>query len=120
MNTITGFSSLDDIPLEHVAANLNRKMMSGKQGMVVWWDAKAGAHAGSHSHPNEQLVWVIKGQIDLRIGEEKRTMKSGDIAVILGGVNHEAWFTHDSEVMDIFCPPREDFLKGGKPAYMKA
>jgi quercetin dioxygenase-like cupin family protein len=120
MGTITGFSSLDAIPVEHVAANLNRKMMSGKQGMVVWWDAKAGAHASSHSHPNEQLVWVIKGQIDLRIGEERRTMKTDDVAVIPGGVNHEAWFTHDSEVMDIFCPPRADFLKGVKPAYMKA
>lgn len=120
MGALSGFSSLDNIPVERVAANLNRKMMSGKEGMVVWWDAKAGAHAGSHSHPNEQLVWVMKGQIELRIGDEKRTMKQGDVAVIPGGVNHEAWFTHDCEVMDIFCPPREDFLKGGTPAYMKA
>ena len=119
MGALTGFSSLDAIPVERIADNLNRRMMSGTQGMVVWWDAKAEAHAGSPSHPNEQLVWVIKGQIDLRIGDDKRTMKQGDVAVIPGGVNHEAWFTQDSQVMDVFCPLREDFLKGGTPAFMK-
>lgn len=120
MAELAGFGSLDAIPVEHVAHNLSRRMMSGKQGMAVWWDAKAGAHAGSHSHPHEQLVWVIRGEIDLRIGDEKRTMKPGDIAVIPGGIEHEAWFTRDSEVMDIFAPPRQDFLTGGTPPYMKA
>jgi quercetin dioxygenase-like cupin family protein len=120
MTELAGFGSLEKIPLEAVASNLSRKMVSGKQGMAVWWTAKAGAHARSHSHPNEQLVWVVKGQIDLRIGDDKRTMKAGDVAVIPDGVNHEAWFTHDSEVLDIFAPPREDFLSGATPDYMKA
>jgi hypothetical protein len=32
---------------------------------------------------------------------------------------HEAWCQEDTEVVDIFAPPREDFLKGGTPAYMR-
>jgi len=35
-----------------------------------------------------------------------------------GGTEHEGWFREDSEVIDSFAPPREDFLLGGKPAYM--
>src|SRR5262245_27882397 len=35
-----------------------------------------------------------------------------------GGTEHEAWFREDTEVIDFFAPPREDFLLGGKPAYM--
>ncbi len=31
---------------------------------------------------------------------------------------HEAWFREDTEVIDFFAPPRDDFLLGGKPAYM--
>ena len=38
--------------------------------------------------------------------------------VIPGGTEHEAWFREDTEVIDFFAPPRDDFLLGGKPAYM--
>ena len=41
-----------------------------------------------------------------------------DVVVIPGGAEHEAWFREDTEVIDFFAPPREDFLVGGKPAYM--
>ena len=40
------------------------------------------------------------------------------IVVIPGGTKHEAWFREDTEVIDFFAPPRDDFLLGGKPAYM--
>ena len=38
--------------------------------------------------------------------------------VIPGGTEHEAWFREDTEVIDIFAPPRAEFLLGGKPSYM--
>jgi len=38
--------------------------------------------------------------------------------VIPGGAEHEAWFREDTGVIDFFAPPRDDFLAGGKPAYM--
>ena len=36
-----------------------------------------------------------------------------------GGLEHEAWFRENTEVIDFFAPPRDDFLLGGKPAYMR-
>jgi quercetin dioxygenase-like cupin family protein len=119
MATLTGFGSLAKIPPKEITDKISGRMMAGEQGMIVWWDMKACAHAGSHSHPNEQLVWMMKGRMELRIGGEKRMMVPGDVAVIPGGINHEAWFPEDVQVIDIFCPPREDFLAGVQPAYMK-
>ena len=119
MPTITGFSTLAAIPLEQVTDKIRRRMMSGKEGMIVWWEMKEGAVAGAHSHPNEQLVWMLKGRMELRIGGEKQMMGPGDVAVIPGGIEHEAHFPEDTQVIDIFSPPREDFLSGGTPAYMK-
>ena len=58
---------------------------------------KAGAQAAAHKHPHEQFVWMIKGTMDFRIGNEKRTMKPGDVAVIPGGVEHEGYFTEDQK-----------------------
>ena len=44
----------------------------------------------------------------------------GDVGVIPGNVEHEAWFVEDTEVIDVFAPPREDFFPGaGAPAYMQ-
>ena len=51
--------------------------------------------------------------MELRLGSEQRVCGQGD-----GGTEHEAWFREDTEVIDFFAPPREDFLLGGKPAYM--
>jgi hypothetical protein len=44
----------------------------------------------------------------------------GDVVVIPSGVEHEAWFTVECEVVDFFSPPRADFLGGGKPDYIKS
>ncbi len=81
---------------------------------------RAGAHAAAHQHPHEQIFWVASGRMDIRIGSERRVCGPGEMGVIPGGVEHEVWFPEDREVVDIFAPPREDFLPGaGLPAYMQ-
>jgi hypothetical protein len=60
---------------------------------------------------------LLKGRLD-RLGSEQRVCGQGDVVVIPGGTEHEAWFREDTEVIDFFAPPRDDFLLGGKPAYM--
>ena len=83
-----------------------------------WWSIGAGIHVEPHSHPNEQIVWMLKGSMELRLGSEQRVCGQGDVVVIPGGTEHEAWFRENTEVIDFFAPPREDSLLGGKPAYM--
>jgi hypothetical protein len=57
--------------------------------------------------------------MEFRLGTEQRVCGQGDVVVIPGGTEHEAWFREDTEVIDFFAPPRDDFLLGGKPAYMR-
>jgi unsaturated pyranuronate lyase len=120
MPDLTGFGALADVPEERINDKITRKVVSGKQGMLVWWSMKAGAHAQAHKHPHEQIAWVIKGRCKARVGSETRECKAGDVVVIPGGIEHEFMFAEDAEVLDLFSPPREDFLAGGPPAYMKA
>ena len=47
-------------------------------------------------------------------------MVAGDVAVIPGNTEHEGIFPEETEVVDIFAPPREDFLDGGVPLYMRS
>lgn len=119
MSKLSGFSELMKMPEEHITDKITRRVLSGEQGMLVRWDIRKGAHAAAHKHPHEQIVWMVSGRMDFRIGNEKRSMVAGDTAVIPGGVEHEGHFPEDTVVVDFFAPPREDFLAGGPPPYMR-
>jgi quercetin dioxygenase-like cupin family protein len=119
MPVIAGFEKLASVPEEQLTDKIGRHVICGKQGTMVYWRMKAGAHAAAHKHPHEQFVWLVKGTIRLRIGAEERAIKPGEIAVIPGGVEHEAFFPEDTEVIDFFAPVREDFLTREIPSYMR-
>ena len=119
MPTLSGFGSLAGIPEEKITDNITRRVLAGEKGMMVWWNIRAGTHIAAHSHPHEQIVWLLKGKLEARIGTERRVANPGDLAVIPGGVEHEMWCHEDIEVVDIFVPPREDFLAGGGPTWLR-
>ncbi|NWG24993.1 MAG: cupin domain-containing protein [Pseudorhodoplanes sp.] len=119
MPVLSGFAALASLPEERINDKIVRKVLAGDQGMIVWWSIKAGGHAAAHRHPHEQIVWMLKGRMDFRIGDEKHSMVAGDVAVIPGGVEHEGFFPEDTEVVDVFAPPRQDFIDGGPPPYMQ-
>jgi quercetin dioxygenase-like cupin family protein len=119
MPKLSGFTSLASLPEERISDKISRKIAAGDQEMMVWWSMKAGAQAAAHHHPHEQIAYMLKGKMEFRLGGERRTCGPGDVVVIPGGVEHEAYFPEDTEVIDVFAPPREDFLTGGVPGYMK-
>jgi quercetin dioxygenase-like cupin family protein len=118
MPIVTGFSAFASIPEEQITDKITRRVVSGEQGMIVWWSIAAGVHVEPHQHASEQIVWMLKGRMEFRLGNEQRMCGAGDIVVIPGGTEHEGWFHEETEVIDFFAPPRDDFLLGGKPAYM--
>jgi quercetin dioxygenase-like cupin family protein len=109
---MTGFAQLDKLPEEKVTDKITRRVLVGAKEMMVFWKMKAGAHAAAHSHPHEQMFWMISGKMDFRLGTERRMCEAGDLGIIPGGVEHEAWFPVDTEVVDVFAPPREDMFTG--------
>ena len=84
--TMTGFSSLTMLSEEKVTDKITRRILVGEKGMIVFWKMKAGAHAAAHSHPHEQLFWMLSGKMDFRLGSERRMCAAGDLGVIPGGV----------------------------------
>ena len=117
--TLVGFAAFATLPQEQISEKISRRILSGDQGMIVWWSIGAGVHVEPHSHINEQIVWVLTGKMDFRLGAEQRACEKGDVVIIPSGVEHEAWFREDTEVIDFFAPPRDDFLHGGRPSYMR-
>ena len=62
MPVLFGFKQLAALPEERITDKISRRVLSGKQSMMVWWKIKAGAHAAAHKHPHELIVWMLKGR----------------------------------------------------------
>ena len=82
MTSLSDFSSLAATPEEKITDKITRRVLAGQKGMMVWWKIGAGTHVAAHSHPHEQLVWVVKGRMDFRIDKERRVLEAGGIATI--------------------------------------
>ena len=54
MPVMSGFGALAELPWERVTDKIERRVLAGKQGMIVWWKMKAGAHAAAHRHPHPE------------------------------------------------------------------
>src|SRR5262249_3821620 len=99
MPTLVGFGTFAALPEEQISETISRRILSGDQGMLVWWSIGAGVHVEPHTHENEQIVWMLKGKMEFRLGSEQRVCGPGDVVVIPGGAEHEGWFREDTEVI---------------------
>lgn len=88
----------------------NEKMMLVEHRMDGTW---VGAR---HSHPHDQMVYVIKGRLRFCCGSEEFDAKAGDSFVLRGGVEHSARTLEPAIVLDVFTPCREDYVRGGHSA----
>ena len=61
MPTLVGFGRFAALPEEQISENISRRILSGDQGMLVWWSIGEGAHVEPHSHASEQIVWMPSG-----------------------------------------------------------
>jgi len=108
-----GYARLRDLPEERIGDKITRRILVGEREMIVFWTMKAGARAERHQHPHEQMFWVLSGRMEFDLDGEARTCVAGDLGVIPGNTPHAAYFPEDTEVVDVFAPPREDMFTGG-------
>lgn len=103
---------------EKVSDLLTRQIVYGEKVMVARLLLKKGCVVPAHSHDNEQITWVQKGSLELTMNGRKQVISAGDVLVIPSNVLHEALAAEDTEDIDIFSPPRMDWITG-KDAYLR-
>ncbi len=90
---------------------LKRQVMSHSPSIMLVRHTMVKGWIGSrHSHPHEQLIYIVRGCIHFEQPDGKAVLYAGDSLLIPGGVEHQASAPEDSEVLDIFTPTREDYL----------
>jgi len=65
-----------------------------------------------HSHPHEQISYVVSGEINLLLGNEVTRLGPGDIFTVPPNIPHSIQLlTPKVRLIDTFTPIREEFLK---------
>ena len=112
-NAVAVFQHLDwsSIPVESVAQGITRQMVSGDRLMVCRLTLAARTVTPVHSHVHEQITLVERGRADFFVEGQRRTASAGDVLLFPSGIQHGATMLDEEVVLiDIFSPPREDFL----------
>jgi len=104
-----------EVPVEHISPSVSRQFVTGSQVMLARVELKAGAITPRHSHPNEQISYIESGTVLFHIGEdgaiEDKILHAGDTLVLPGNLTHGADAIDDAVILDIFAPPRQDWIK---------
>ncbi len=108
----------DEIPRETVTSDIARRLFTGERMMLAQVYLDEGSIVPKHSHENEQLTWIVEGALRFFIGDEgsegyeELVVSAGEVLFIPSNVPHKAEALEDTFDVDVFSPPRQDWLDG--------
>jgi quercetin dioxygenase-like cupin family protein len=111
----------DDLPKERLSDTISRSIVSGDRVMLAHVYLVRGAVVPRHQHENEQFTYIVKGRLRFWIGdgdEEVVEVGDGEVLHLPSGVPHRAEAVEDTIDLDVFAPPRQDWLTGAD-AYLR-
>jgi len=89
---------------------IDREMVVGDKLMLARVFLKKGAHVPQHHHHNEQVTYILEGALKFAIDGREIVVRAGEVLCIPSNMPHEAWALEDTLDLDVFTPPREDWL----------
>jgi len=111
----------DDLLREQLNPLIGRRLITGDQMMIAQVYIAKGGIVPQHSHENEQLTYILEGKLRLWLGAdgtEVVDVGAGEVLHIPAHVPHRAEALEDTLDVDIFHPPRQDWLDGSD-AYLR-
>lgn len=105
--------SWNNIPIERPSEGIERQMVVGEQIMACRFRFTPFLVTPEHSHPHEQMSFVVQGRVRFFVAGEERIAVPGDVLHFPPNTRHGATMMDEEVVLiDIFTPLREDFLGG--------
>ena len=99
-----------NVEREHLNPLIDREMLVGNKIMLARVLMKKGAHVPLHQHHNEQVTYILEGALKFAIDGKEIVVHAGEVLCIPSNMPHEAWALEDTVDLDVFDPPREDWL----------
>jgi quercetin dioxygenase-like cupin family protein len=105
----------EDVPRETLTPRLARRVITGERMMLAQLYLEEGAVVPKHSHENEQLTYVLEGRLRFWLGDDASEIvevSAGEVLQIPSWVPHSVLALERTLDVDVFCPPRQDWLDG--------
>ncbi|HZR94776.1 MAG TPA: cupin domain-containing protein [Gaiellaceae bacterium] len=111
----------ETLPREELNPLIGRRLITGDQMMIAHVYLAKGAIVPKHDHHNEQITYILEGCLRFWIGDDESEtldVHAGEVLTIPPHVPHKAEALEDTLDVDVFTPPREDWLSGAD-AYLR-
>ena len=111
----------DELPRESLSPLIGRRLISAERMMLAHVYLEKGAVVPWHSHDNEQLTYILEGTLRFWLGDDQGEVvdvAAGEVLHIPSQLPHKAEALEKVLDVDIFCPPRADWLDG-TDAYLR-
>lgn len=103
------YPNADATPVEMLPGLVRRTLADGETMMLCEFTFEANVQVPRHSHPHEQVGYVVSGRMRLTVDDQTFEVRAGDSYRAPSGVPHGALTLEPSVVIDVFSPPREDY-----------
>jgi Uncharacterized conserved protein, contains double-stranded beta-helix domain len=101
-----------EVVVEELGSGISRKMLAHQGGMMAVEVAfEKGAIGTAHTHPHEQISYILEGSFEYTVGGVSYKIEKGDTYYVPPEAIHGVVALEDSVILDIFTPQRVDFLK---------
>jgi len=113
------YTGFDTIPVDHPNPHIDRQFVYGEQAMLARLVLRKGAVVPRHSHENEQITYVLEGALRFTLDDGRViVVGAGQVLVIPSNLPHQAEAVEDTLDLDVFTPPRADWI-AGTDAYLR-
>jgi quercetin dioxygenase-like cupin family protein len=111
----------DNLSAEPLKGGITRRLITSDRMMIAHVYLKKGDDVPHHSHENEQITYILEGALQFWLGEHgerELVVRAGEVLVIPSNLPHRALALENTLDVDIFDPPRQDWL-AGTDAYLR-
>lgn len=105
----------DEIALEKVTEMISQKVVSGGREMLAQIYLKRGAQVPMHAHESEQMTYILQGALKVLVDGEEIIVGEGEVLHIPAWAPHQAEALEDTFELDVFSPPRREWMTGSEP-----
>lgn len=103
------YRNADATPVEMLPGLVRRTLADSESMMLCEFTFDAGVEVPNHSHPHEQVGYVVSGQLRMTVDGQSHDLGPGDSYHAPSNVPHGALTLEPSVVVEVFSPPREDY-----------
>ena len=104
------FFTAKELPGTEMSSGVVRRTVYLEQTMMTFFEFEPGSVFPEHSHPHEQIAYVVQGAIEFCLGGETRVLRAGDGVCCPSGMPHGVVVLDEpTVVLDVWYPPREEY-----------